>query len=449
MTKIYDTIIVGAGYAGLTAGHYLKKAGKEIKILEARDRVGGRVLTEYLDKETYLDLGGQWIGPTQDKIYDLAKEFQVETFPTYNSGKSIVAFDHKIKTYKGLIPKISIFSLLSLNSVMKKLNKMSEKIDVENPWNSPNAAYLDEMTLATFLRKEVRQKGAIKVLNAGLETVFACKTSEISLLFALFYIKSGTSLECLFEIDKGAQQDRFIGGAQLIANRMAEQMSEEVQLNAAVRRVVQDESIVTVSGNDFSYQSKKVIIAIPPTLAGRIDYQPILPARRDQMTQRIPMGTVIKCYAIYAEPFWRTEGFSGLAVTDENFHVQTVFDNSPKDGKKGMLMGFSLANRARPLLELSESERKVIILKDFVRLFGEKAANPIQYIDKSWASEEWSRGCYTGVLPPGALTGYTDALRRPCGHIHWAGTETASIWNGYIDGAVRSGERAANEVLNI
>ncbi len=447
MKPSLDTIVVGAGYAGLTAAAVLHRAGQHVKLLEARDRVGGRVHTHSLDQKTYVDLGAQWIGPTQDKIYELAKTYNVETFPTYNQGKKFLLLNDNLRTYSGLIPKIDFLSLLNLDRVMKRLDKLASTIDLDQLENTPHAEKLDAQSLGSFFDSCVRFRSARKVLDAAMETVLAVNACEVSLLFALFYIKSGTSLTSLFEIENGAQQERFVGGAQLIPDRMAAELGEIVQLNAAVESITQADGIVTVTGPDFTYSANKVIIAIPPTLAGRIRYSPPLPPLRDQLTQRMPMGTVIKCYAIYDRPFWRDQGLSGQAVTDESSVLQTVFDNSPLDGSTGMLMGFSLANRARRLLRLSEAERQKIVINEFVRLFGQAAAQPIHYIDRSWADEPWSRGCYAAVMPPGGMVGYTNALRQPCGDIHWAGTETATVWNGYMEGAIRSGERAAAEII--
>ncbi len=446
---MYDVIIIGAGFAGLTAARRLLEAGRNILLVEARNRVGGRVYTHWLDENTYVDLGGQWIGPTQDRAYDLAHELNVDTYRTYNQGKNVIALDGRVKFYVGLIPKIDLPSLLNIDLVIKRLEKMAGKVNLDRPWETPGATRLDSRTLATFLDKTVRFGNARKVLEAGLDTVFAVTPAELSLLHALFYIKSGTSLDCLLNIDNGAQQDRFTGGAQLPADRLAAIIGDRLRLDSPVRRISQGGPVVTVSGAGFEFQTRKVIVAIPPALAGRIEYHPLLPARRDQLTQRMPMGTVVKCFGIYERPFWRDKGMSGQAVADNAHFTQTTFDCSPADGSRGILLGFCLANRARRFLELTETERRKEILGSFVRFFGKEAAEPLHYIEKSWADEEWSRGCYAGMFPPGVWTGFTDALSRPCGHIHWAGTETSPVWNGYIEGAIRSGERAAAEVAGL
>lgn len=443
----YDAIVVGAGFAGLTAARQLLAAGKTFKVLEARNRVGGRVHTHYLNERTYVDLGAQWIGPTQDKIYALAKEMKVNTFHTYNEGHNIISLNKQSRSYKGLIPKIDWPSLINVQLLISKLEKLALKVDLKKPWKTPHAKAWDQMTFATFLDKYLYFPNARKILQAGLETVFACTMSEISLLQALFYIRSGTSLDCLLSIEGGAQQERFVGGAQLVAQRMAATLEGQIQLESPVKQIIQDESGVKVNGDAYTYTAKKVIIAIPPVLAARIDFQPGLSALRDQWMQRMPMGTVIKCYGIYETPFWRKEGYSGQVVADENYFVQTIFDNSPNDASTGMLMGFSLANRARELMSLGEEERQQIIKNTFVSFFGPKAANMKFYIDKSWAEETWSRGCYVGLPTPGTWLGFKDIGSKPCGHIHWAGTETAKIWNGYIEGAIHSGERAAVETI--
>jgi monoamine oxidase len=160
----------------------------------------------------------------------------------------------------------------------------------------------------------------------------------------------------------------------------------------------------------------------------------------------MPMGAVWKCYAIYPRPFWRSKNLNGLVASNDGY-TRLVFDNSPADGSRGILMGFVLADKAREFSMLNEPKRKQSILHSFTTYFGAEASSPITYIDQSWAEEEWSRGCYTGVMAPHTMTSLGHLLRIPVGDIHFAGTETSPVWNGYMEGAVLSGERAAREVL--
>lgn len=444
--QTYDVIVIGAGYAGLTATRELLKAGKKVLLLEARDRVGGRVYTRYFDDGSYVDLGAAWVGPTQHKIYALAKEFGVGTFPTYDEGKSTLLFNNKVKRYKGLIPPLPIGSLLSLDFAIKRINKLAKTVDLQQPWNTPNAAYYDAMTLATWMDKQMSFKTAKVMFKLAAEAIWAADPNEISMLHAMFYTQSCRDFDTLMNVKNGAQEERLIGGASQPALRLADTFKEHIRLNSVVRAISQRAGKVIVSGNGFELTASKVVVALPPTLAGRIHYDPLMPANREQLTQRMPMGTVWKTYAIYDKPFWREEGLNGLSATNESY-VTVTFDNSPKDGSKGIMMGFVLGNQAKAFAQLSPEARQASVLDTFARFYGEKARTPLQYLDFSWSEEEFTRGCYAGLMPPGVWTSVGKALREPVGNIHWAGTETADVWNGYMEGAILSGERVAREIL--
>jgi monoamine oxidase len=442
----YDALIIGAGYAGLTAAHKLKQAGKKILVLEARDRVGGRVYTRHFPDGTYIDLGAQWAGPTQEKLYQLARETGVSTFPTYEQGMSQLFFKGRLKQYKGLIPPLPIPALLSLNNALKKMNRLSASINPAMPWAHPKASDWDSITLGGWMQGQMKNDKARKLFQIAAEAIFAVNPAEISMLFALYYTRSGRDFDTLMNIKNGAQQDRFLGGADLPARKLAENLSGQLILNSPVRTINQETEKIEIRGDGFHYQSKKVIVAIPPTLAQKISYSPNLPANKMQLFQRIPMGSVWKCYAIYDKPFWRSKGLNGLVASDFGY-TSLVFDNSPADGSKGILMGFVLADKARDFTLLNENQRRTSILNSFTTYFGPDASRPEIYTDQSWAEETWSGGCYTGIMGPHTLSTLGKYLREPSGHIHWAGTETAEEWNGYIEGAIRSGERAAAEVL--
>jgi monoamine oxidase len=448
LSNIFDVIIVGAGYAGLSAAVMLKKAGKTILLLEARDRIGGRVLTQDLANGSYVDLGAQWIGPGQDRMYQLLRDYNIQYFNTYDDGKSLLYWDGKPKQYKGLIPPLPIPALLSLDRAIKSMNRLSATIDPSKPWAHPKAAYWDSITLQGWMNKTMMNKKARELFTVAAQAIFAVHPAELSMLFALFYTRSGNNYDTLMNIKGGAQESRIIGGADLPARKMAAYLGSDVRLSHPVRNVSQRENSITVFGEGFTYEGRKLIIAVPPALASAISFDPLMPSFKYQLWQRMPMGAVWKCYAIYPTPFWRSKGLNGLVASNEG-HTRLVFDNSPADGSKGILMGFVLADEARSFSMLSEEERRASIVSSFTRYFGGEAAEPEMYINKGWQEEEWSRGCYAAMMGPHTLTSMGMHLREPVGNIHFAGTETSEVWNGYMEGAIRSGEREAAHILSI
>lgn len=448
MAQIFDCIIIGGGFSGVAAGQILNKREKSFLLLEARDRVGGRTHTRHFDDGKYVDIGGQWIGPTQDRMYELAREQGIEWYETYNEGKNILDLNQVIKTYTGLIPKMDIPSLINIDFVLKKLDRLAKKVELRNHWSTSHAAAWDSMSLEAFVQKHCYTKNCYKVVRAGLETVYACELNEVSLLHALFYIRSGTNLNVLLSIKDGAQQHRIKGGMQPFAEKLAEKFQSSIRLNSPVKRIVQSGNMISVSGDGFAYQARNVIVAVPPVLIREIEFSPSLPLKKQQLLQKLSMGIVGKVFGVYKKPFWRNTGFSGQVVADENAPFQTLFDSSPADSSYGVLLAFCIANRAREFFSHHEQDRKRIALEYFERYFGKEASQPIYYTDHCWADEAWSKGCYAGLYSTGAWTNFQNESAKPTGSIFWAGTETSEVWYGYIEGAVRAGERAAHEVLN-
>jgi monoamine oxidase len=448
MSESVDTIIVGGGFSGIAAARILHKANKKFLLLEARERLGGRTHTRHFTDGKYVDLGGQWIGPTQDRMYELAKEYNVGWYETYNEGKNILDLNYAIRTYTGLIPKMDVASLINIDYLLKKLERLAKQIPIDAPWSILKAKEWDRVSLEDFVRKHSYTTSCYKVVRAGLETVYACELNEVSLLHALFYIRSGTNLNNLLSIQNGAQQHRIKGGMQPLAERISEPFADAIHFNSPLKRILQHDDHVTVEGDHFSYEAKKVIIAIPPVLISNIDFTPALPLHKTQLVQKLSMGIVGKVLGVYEKPFWREHGYSGQVVSDEHAPFQTLFDSSPEGGSYGVLLAFCIADRARDFFSKDEETRKKIALENFTKYFGETGSKPVEYIDHCWADEAWSKGCYAAIYPTGAWTNFQNTLSRPTGRIHWAGTETSTIWYGYIEGAVRAGERAANEVLN-
>lgn len=461
-----DVAIVGAGLAGLVAARRLAAAGAGVLVVEARDRVGGRLLNEEIGDGKVVEVGGQWIGPTQERLAALAAELGVETFPTHDAGAHLIEFDGRLTSYTGALTDarvslvrdlsraISPLALADLEQARARLDRMAREVPLEEPWAAAKAPEWDRQTFASWIARNTRTEGARHLFELATEAVWAAEPGDVSLLHVLFYTHSGGGFNTLVGTGGGAQQDRFHGGSQRLALLMAEQLGpERLRLGAPVRRIERGErgAVLHADGpggelGGLQVRAQRAIVAIPPTLAGRIAYDPPLPARRDQLTQRMPQGTVIKTMAIYDRPFWREDGLSGQATSDTG-PARVVFDNSPPDGSPGVLLGFLEGRLARQWSGRPAAERRAAILAGHARLFGERAARPQRFLERVWAEEEWTRGCYGCLMTTGGWTEYGRALRAPIGPLHWAGAETATVWNGYMDGAVRSGERAAAEVL--
>lgn len=440
-----DVVVVGAGLAGLCAARELVERGVTCTVLEARDRVGGRTLSQPLAGDT-IDLGGQWIGPTQNRLAALAKELGVSTFPQYHSGRKLLSWAGTLTSYTSDLPRLSLLAQAELLWTDYRWKTYQEEIPPDAPWNAPHARQWDGMTLETWKRRHLRSAGARLFVDAVTRAVLTSEPRDVSFLFFLSYLRWGKGLESLISIKGGAQQERFVGGAQQISQRLAERLAPRVVLDCPVREIEQSADGVVVRADRGACRAKLAIVALPPVLAGRIHYSAALPARRDQITARMPMGSVIKYVAVYERPFWRAAGFSGEVVSDTGITV-TTFDDSSADGRHAALVTFSDGDAARNCSGWSPEERRKSVLAEFVRFFGPEAARPVDFAEKNWNDDPWSRGCYVGVAGPGALTGFGSALREPCGRIHWSGTETATEWMGYLDGAIQSGHRAAGEVF--
>lgn len=453
-----DVAVVGGGLAGLTAARDLVAGGASVLVLEARDRVGGRVLGRDLPNGGVTEGGGEFVGPTQDRIKALADDLGIATFPTYNEGRNLLYRNGRRTPYAtdgplGAVPPVDPAGLANAAAVQEMLNAMAQEVPVDAPWRAEKAAEWDRQTFDSWLSVHAPVPSARFLIDTACTSVFSAEPRELSLLFVLFYIRAAGNeketgnLQRLTDTAHGAQQLRFVGGSQRVPVGLAGRLGDRVRLGAQVRRISRAGARLRVEADTLTVSARRVVVATPPPLAGRIDFDPPLPANRDQLSQRLPMGAIGKAIAVYPEPFWRADGLNGQVVSDRGT-VRVTFDNSPPDASYGALMGFIEADEMRRLDGVPEDEIKAEVVADLTAYFGERAASPSGFVVQRWDNERFSRGGPVAFAPPGVLTEYGPWLRRPAGGIHWAGTETSTFWNGYMDGAVRSGERVAREVLD-
>ncbi|XP_074632141.1 amine oxidase [flavin-containing] B-like [Acropora palmata] len=443
-------VIIGAGISGLFAARLLREYDIEVVLLEARDRTGGRTFTQTDPSYGFCDLGGAYVCETQTKLLKLAKQLGVETYKVFGKGQTVEDFLGKRVTKHGALPSMgSLLGALDVNNFWQLLDNMSRNIPLRDPWNAPCALEWDCMTVKEFIEKKCWTRYGKAVATAYVQGILTSEPCEISLLFFLWYLHSGGGVKRNIEFEGGgAQEMKFYGGSQKISDKMAEELGGRVKLNKCVRRIEDCENHVVIGCADGSeYKASFVISTIPPALLGRISFNPPLPPLKNQAIQRIPMGSIIKTITFYKRPFWREKGLAGYFNSDKG-PVEEGYDDTKPDGSHPAIMGFILADRAREVTSLSKSERQKLVCQQYAKIFDSKEAlEPVLYLEKNWMADEFAGGCYVGTFPPGVLTSYGKELRVPFGRIHFAGTITATLWAGYMEGAVESGERVALEVL--
>jgi monoamine oxidase len=442
-----DYCVVGAGLAGLAAARRLRDRGKSVALLEARDRVGGRVWNRPATDGTVVSVGGTWLGKRQDRMFALCREHGLEVYPQYERGDTVMHLDGTNRRYQGA-PKVGLFGLASLGLAFWRLDRMVKRLPIDGPWKVSGARALDSQTLGAWFgsRWNVPSATARKLINTTMTTLFCVDPDEVSLLGALVLARGGGSFE--YYVDSTITETHLVdGGAPELAVRLAAKLGDALHLSSPVRSIKRSSAGVEVFSDRLTVDARRVIVATPPFLASRIQYDAALPVAQTQLLRRLLSGSALRGITIYDKPFWRNDGLSGMSVAPD-LPVPVALDQSPRSGNPGILSSYMFGPQAVRAAALDPAERRDIWLRALAARYGAKALSPRAHLETDWAAEEWSLGGMIAHFAPGVLTSFGQALHESAGRIHWAGAERATEMHGLMEGAVRSGESAADEVVN-
>ncbi|KAI0867758.1 putative flavin-containing amine oxidase [Hypoxylon argillaceum] len=448
-----DVVIIGAGLAGLSAAHEVLKSGLSCVVLEARDRVGGKTWSLPLeDGKGTVDLGAAWINDTnQSKMDALAKRYGAELIVQNTEGNCVLQdFDGICTSFEyGELPKFN-------KTTRKKLAEIRDMCEAEcqalDTWK-PKDTSLDSQTFESYLRSRGADKVALATATVWTRAMLGQEPRDVSALYFLNYCKSGGGLlQMRSDRKDGGQYLRVRQGTQVFALGLASSLpTDVVRLKSPVQAVAQDGGYsVKVQAGSNVYAARKVITTVPAPVLRTIAFSPPLPPNKQVWVDSLSYGYYSKAMMEFRSPFWVEKGFCGLAQSFIG-PASVVRDTCSPADNKYVLTCFMAGDPGREWAALPTPEREQKLLVQLEQIFGvENLRGQFkQMVTHEWVRDEFSGwGCPCTSLTPGVLdTLGGDTLREPCGNLHFAGTETAGEWKGYMEGAVRSGERVAAEVV--
>lgn len=437
-----DVVVIGAGVAGLTAANRLRAGGLRVAVLEARDRVGGRTWTNDIDGVT-LEIGGQWVSPDQTALLETLDELGLQTYDRYREGSSVyIDADGTRTEYTGDIFPLPEATANEIERLVAVVDEYVAKVDPARPWETPDAAALDEVSFRAWLHDLSPDRVATDNVELFIAGAMLTKPAHaFSALQALLMAASAGSFTNLVDADFILDK-RVVGGMQQVSERLAERLGDDVHLNAPVRTLRWSDD------GGIEVHARQALVAVPPPLYSRISYEPPLPRRQHQLHQHLSMGFVIKVHAVYERPFWRAAGLSGTAFSPYEV-VHEAYDNTSHGSEQGTLVGFVSDQHADDLFALSTEERRARVLASLAHYYGDEALSPVVYYESDWGTEEWTRGAYAASFDLGGLVRYGADQRAAVGPIRFASSDLAGQGYQHVDGAVRIGREVAEEILAV
>ena len=446
MPTAYDCIVVGAGLSGLVAARNLHRAGHSVLVIEAQENLGGRMVGKTLPSGQWIDFGGQWVGPTQDRFLALLDEYGIRRFAFPAEGKKVLLFDGVRYEFDGFFegfpegepPQVSQEEWQDAMAAWERFEALAKTLSPGHPRRNEHTQKLDSQTFAQWIEANTTTAFGYWYFAYMVRTVGflgPAEPSQVSLLHVLWGHTCASQAEY-------PEAELIHGGAGQMPAKLAAELGENIRLGEPVLRINQNEAGIEVETVKGCFAAQYAVVAMPPHLAGRIFYEPPMPPMRAQLTQRMPMGCCAKILVSYDRPFWREQGLAGLGIGNCQW-IELCADSSDPETGIGVMAAFIVGDRYGVWQSMGEGERRAAILADLANYFGQDALSPISYDEIDWPSQPWTGGGYAAFMPPGVWTSYGEALAAPVGRIHWAGTEMAERWPGFFDGAVRTGEAAA------
>ena len=417
VARYFDAVVVGGGLSGLAAALELKRQGKSVLVLEARNRVGGRVFSFNSPgqfQHLTVDGGAEFIGDPQLRMMEGAQRYSITPVPTFNQGRNIYYRRAKATTFNAQGPFGAVpidYGVFQLAIAQEAIRAESKRFPVGKPWLHPKAEYYDQMNFERWIIKHIVSNAARNLMRLFCSSLLSVHPSEVSALFMFHYVAAAGhedlngSPEALSNVEArlngadigGGQQYILEGGAQQFAwallqefltdytskplgqprydtsvlpdfDRNSERYFEyqsglALQLESPVRKINkdQDSGIFTLQSDRLRVETQQVIVALPPAVIKNIEFNPALPAGRMQLHDRMPMGSIAKAMIYYETPFWKEQGLTGQVISDlsgDSGPIDVIYDNSPQPtadmpNPPGILIGFISGKAMRELDNLT------------------------------------------------------------------------------------------------